>query len=133
MVLIRWTDRWEAAAMTATALDDRLLTSGTPGYDAARAVWNAMIDHRPAAIARCASPDDVVAAIRRARELGLEIGVRCGGHNIAGLAVPDGGLMLDLVPMGGVAVDPGARRAGVQGGALLRALDRAAQAHGLAT
>jgi FAD/FMN-containing dehydrogenase len=119
--------------MTATVLDDLLLTPGTPGYDAARSVWNAMIDHRPAAIARCTSTHDVVAAIRHARGLDLEIGVRCGGHNIAGLAVPDGGLMIDLTPMGGVAVDPAARRARVQGGALLGALDRAAQAHGLAT
>jgi FAD/FMN-containing dehydrogenase len=92
-----------------------------------------MIDHRPVAIARCASADDVVAAVRLAREGDLEIGVRCGGHNIAGLAVPDGGLMIDLTPMCGVVVDPIARRARVQGGALLGALDRAAQAHGLAT
>src|SRR4051794_29050223 len=119
--------------MTTTALDDLLLAPGTPGYDSARAVWNAMIDHRPATIARCASADDVVAAIRLARDLDLEIGVRCGGHNIAGLAVPDGGLMIDLTPMRSVAVDPIARRARVQGGALLGALDRATQARGLAT
>jgi FAD/FMN-containing dehydrogenase len=119
--------------MTATALDDLLLAPGTPDYDSARSVWNAMIDHRPAAIARCASADDVVAAIRLARDLDLEVGVRCGGHNIAGLAVPDGGLMIDLTSMRSVAVDPIARRARVQGGALLGALDRAAQAHGLAT
>jgi FAD/FMN-containing dehydrogenase len=119
--------------MTTPALDDRLLAPGAPGYDSARSVWNAMIEHRPAVIARCASADDVAAAIRLARDRDLEVGVRCGGHNIAGLAVPNGGLMLDLTPMGRVTVDPIARRARVQGGALLGALDRAAQAHGLAT
>src|SRR5947209_20357512 len=72
------------------------LTPGKPGYDAARSVWNGMIDHRPALIVRCASVDDVVTAIRSARERDLEVGVRCGGHNITGLAVPDGGLMIDL-------------------------------------
>src|SRR3954447_16631382 len=119
--------------MTTTALDTHLVAPGTPAYDCARSVWNAMIDHRPALIARCGSVDDVVGAVRLARERDLEIGVRCGGHNIAGLAVPDGGLMIDLTPMRGVAVDPIARRARVQGGALLGALDCAAQAHGLAT
>jgi FAD/FMN-containing dehydrogenase len=92
-----------------------------------------MIDHRPELIAQCASVDDVVTAVRTARECGLEIGVRCGGHNIAGLAVPHGGLMIDLTALGGVIVDPVARRARVQGGALLGALDRAAQPFGLAT
>jgi FAD/FMN-containing dehydrogenase len=119
--------------MTPATLDDRLLTLATPGYDAARSVWNAMIDHHPVAIARCASAGGVAAAVRLGRDLDLEIGVRCGGHNIAGLAVPDGGLMIDLTPMGSVEVDPTARRASVQGGALLGALDRAAQMHGLAT
>lgn len=99
-----------------------ILMPGDPGYDAARSVWNAMVDRHPRVIARCASPDDVVAAVRAARDLGLEIGVRCGGHNVAGLAVPDGGLMIDLTPMGAVQVDPARRRAVVQGGALLGAL-----------
>jgi FAD/FMN-containing dehydrogenase len=92
-----------------------------------------MIDHRPALIVRCASVDDVVAAVRIARERDLEIGVRSGGHNIAGLAVPDGGLMIDLTGLDGVTVDPVALRARVQGGALLGALDRATQPFGLAT
>lgn len=113
--------------------DGLLLAPGSPGYDAARSVWNEMIDHRPALIARCASVDDVVRAVGAARDRGLEIGVRCGGHNIAGLAVPDGGLMIDLRGLDAVTVDPVRRRALVQGGAMLGALDRAAQRFGLAT
>src|SRR5690349_18628747 len=116
-----------------SGLDGNFLTPVTPGYDSARSVWNAMVDHRPALIVRCRSVDDVVAAVRTARELDLEIGVRCGGHNVNGFAVPDDGLMIDLTPMGSVRVDPVRRRAWVQGGALLGALDRAAQRYGLAT
>ncbi|TDE29541.1 FAD-binding oxidoreductase [Nonomuraea mesophila] len=118
---------------TTTRFDGRLLTPGDAGYDAARTVWNAMVDRRPRVIVRAAGVADVVAAVRLARELDLEIGVRCGGHNVAGFAVPDDGLMIDLTPMGGVRVDPVRRRARVQGGALLGALDRASQAYGLAT
>ncbi len=113
--------------------DGQVLTPGAPGYDAARSVWNDMVDHRPALIVRCASVSDVIAAVRHGRELGLEIGVRCGGHNIAGLSVPDGGLMIDLTRLDRVTVDPAARRARVQGGAMLGALDRATQPFGLAT
>jgi FAD/FMN-containing dehydrogenase len=104
-----------------------------PGYDSARSVWNAAIDKRPAMIVQCASVDDIVAAVRTARERELEIGVRCGGHNIAGLAVPHGGLMIDLTGLDGVVVEPGSLRARVQGGAMLGALDRATQPFGLAT
>jgi FAD/FMN-containing dehydrogenase len=114
-------------------VDGQVLTPGTPGYDSARSVWNGMIDHRPKLIVRCASAGDVVTAVRVARERDLEIGVRCGGHNIAGLAVPHGGLMIDLTAMSRVAVDPVTRRARVQGGAMLGALDRTAQLFGLAT
>jgi FAD/FMN-containing dehydrogenase len=106
---------------------------GDDGYEAHREVWNAMVDRRPAVIARCTSAADVVAAIDHARRRDLEIGVKCGGHSVLGLSVPEDGLMIDLGPMSHVRVDPAARRAVVGGGALLRFLDRAAQAHGLAT
>jgi FAD/FMN-containing dehydrogenase len=110
-----------------------IIAPSDDGYDSHREVWNAIVDRRPALIARCTSVADVAAAIRHARERGLEIGVKCGGHGVLGLAVPEGGLMIDLSPMDQVRVDPDARRATVGGGALLRNLDRAAQAHGLAT
>ncbi len=109
------------------------LHPGEHRYDDARTVWNAMIDRRPAVIARCRTTADVVEAVLLARSSGLELGVRCGGHNIAGLAVPDGGLMIDLTPMGAVEIDLERRTAIVQGGALLGELDRAAQRYGLAT
>jgi FAD/FMN-containing dehydrogenase len=119
--------------MTSAALDGRLLVDGAPGYDEARTVWNAMVDRRPRAIVRCASPEHVSEAIRYGRERDLEIAVRCGGHSVLGVCVPDDGLMIDLSPMGRVRVDPERRRAHVQGGALLGALDRAAMDHGLTT
>ncbi len=110
-----------------------IILPGDAAYDGHREVWNAMVDRRPAVIARCTSADDVAAAIRHGREAGLEIGVKCGGHNVLGLSVPDGGLMIDLSPMGEVRVDPARRRAVVQGGSLLRTLDRSTEPHGLAT
>ena len=124
--------------MTTTAPDlhgfeGRVFGPDDPDYDLARSVWNGMVDRRPALIARCSSVADVAAAIRYGRGRGLEIGVRCGGHSILGHGVPDGGLMIDLSPMGGVSVDPERRTATVQGGALLGALDRASIPHGLAT
>jgi FAD/FMN-containing dehydrogenase len=127
------TARFPATIVDSSHFDGRVLTPGSRGYDSARSVWNGMIDHRPKLIVQCASVGDVVTAVRAARERDLEIGVRCGGHNIAGLAVPDGGLMIDLTTMGRVTVDPVTRRALVQGGAMLGALDRASQRFGLAT
>src|SRR6202049_3960321 len=118
---------------TRDRLDGQRLLPGDAGSDEARTVWNAMVARRPRMIIRCASASDVVIAVRTARELDLEIGVRCGGHSVLGLAVPDDGLMIDLTPMGAVRVDPARRMARAQGGALLGALDRAAQRHGLAT
>jgi FAD/FMN-containing dehydrogenase len=110
-----------------------IVQPGHPAYDSHREIWNAMVDRRPALIARCTSADDVAAAIRHGRESGLEIGVMCGGHGVLGLSVPEGGLMIDLRPMGEVRVDPERRRAWVQGGSLLRNLDRSTLPHGLAT
>src|SRR5690242_10060297 len=107
--LIGCTDFRQAPSMTTATsipLDGQLLTPGDAGYDAARTIWNAMIDHRPRMIVRAASVADVVTAVRLARELDLELGVRCGGHNVAGFAVPEGGLMIDLTPLSGVRVDP---------------------------
>ena len=110
-----------------------VLTPGNEGYEERRTVWNAMVDRRPAVIARCVHTDDVVAALHFARRNQLEIGIRCGGHSILGHAVPEGGLMIDLSLMNQVQVDPHSRRAWVQGGALLGTLDQQAQHYGLAT
>ena len=125
-----WMD--DATQGLSGSLDGWAVMPGEAGYDQARTVWNAIVDRRPRVIIRCASVRDVVTAVRTAREHGLEIGIRCGGHSAAGHAVPDGGLMIDLTPMRAVRVDPDHRRAIVQGGALLGALDRATQRYGLA-
>ena len=109
-----------------------LLLPAEPGYDEARSIWNAMIDRRPAAIARCLGVADVVNAVNFARQHGLTLSIKGGGHNISGLAVCEGGLMLDLSLMRGVWVDPAARTARAQGGCLLGDLDRETQLHGLA-
>jgi FAD/FMN-containing dehydrogenase len=108
----------------------QVLLPEDPGYHQARQVWNAMVDRRPAVIARCKGPADVAAAVRFGRTHDLEIGVRGGGHSVLGISVPNGGLMVDLTPMGSVRVDPDRRRAWVGGGALLGDLDRATQPMG---
>jgi len=113
------------------AFQGTLLAPGDQGYDEARAIWNAMIDRRPALIARCKGADDVVLAVNFAREHGLLLSVRGAGHNIAGNAVCEGGLMIDLSGMKSVKVDKGAKRARVEPGVTLGELDQALQAHGM--
>jgi FAD/FMN-containing dehydrogenase len=101
-------------------------------YDHVRAVHNGLVDKRPALIARCRGTADVVAAINAARIHGWEVSVRGGGHNVAGTAVTDGGLMIDLSQMKGIHVDPAARTVRAQGGVLWKELNRETQLHGLA-
>ena len=127
------------AQLTASGLDafraeleGTALLPGEEGYDTARAVWNGAIDRRPAVIARCTSAQDVARAVAFARSEGLEIAVRGGGHNYAGHAVCEGGLMIDLSRMNGVSVDAGAMRATAGGGATWGDIDAATQEHGLA-
>lgn len=124
----------EEAAVEAfkARLRGALLRSSDDGYDEARAIWNGMIDKRPALIVRCTGAADVVDAVNFARTHNLLLAVRGGGHNVAGNAVCDGGLMIDLSLMRGVRVDPGERRAWAQGGATWGDLDRETQAFGLA-
>jgi FAD/FMN-containing dehydrogenase len=111
----------------------RIVLPGDPDYDEVRKIWNAMIDRRPAAIVQCAEADDVPYAISFARENGLDISIRGAGHNIAGNALCDNGVMIDFSTMRDVRVDPGKRRAYVEPGATLAVFDKATQAHGLAT
>ncbi|MCA0320878.1 MAG: FAD-binding oxidoreductase [Proteobacteria bacterium] len=109
-----------------------ILEEGDAAYDVARTVWNAAIDRKPGLIVRCAGTADVISAVRFARDNRLLVAVRGGGHNIAGNAVCDDGLMIDLSPMKSVRVDPDARRMWVEPGATLADVDREAQAFGLA-
>ncbi|MDQ3225729.1 MAG: FAD-binding oxidoreductase [Chloroflexota bacterium] len=125
----------DAAAVGALAATMRgpLIQAGDPSYDEARTVYNAMIDKRPALIAQCANVADVIAAVNFARDNGIVVAIRGGGHNGAGLGMVDDGLVIDLSPMNGVRVDPATRTARVEGGATLGDLDHATHAFGLAT
>ncbi len=122
-----WTARFSAHFSGELLLPDHHL------YHQTRRVWNAMIDREPGAIARCSNVADVVAAIKFARDEGLHISVRGGGHNVAGMAVCQHGLMIDLSPMKQIQVDPKARELTAQPGVLWAELDAAAEEHGLAT
>ena len=126
--------------MTATAADrlrptfrGTLLEAGQAGYDDARKVHNGLIDKRPALIAQCKSVEDIVAAVKFARTQKLEISVRGGGHNVAGRAVTNGGVMIDLSPMGRVTVDAAKRLAVAEGGATWGTFNAETQRQGLAT
>ena len=131
--------------MATTEVDDRqleqlrrgfhgeVIAAGQEQYDEARTLFNGMIDKRPAVMAQCADPEDVVQALKFAREVGLEVAIRGGGHSVAGASLVDGGLVIDLRVMNAVSVDPDARTATVGGGATMSHLDRATEPFGLAT
>lgn len=123
----------QAARQELTGFEGGLIGPDDPGYDRARTVYNAMIDRRPAVVARCTGPEDVSAVVGFARDHGLVLAVRGGGHHGAGLGVCDDGVVLDLAPLRGVEVDPTARTARVGGGCVWGEVDRATHEHGLAT
>ena len=122
-----------AVSMLRKRLRGAVLTAEDEGYDAARQVWNAMIDRRPGVIARCADASDVQTVVDFARDMNALLSVRGGGHNIAGSAVNDGGVVIDLSLMKSVQVDPVARTARVAPGVTLGELDHETQAFGLIT
>src|SRR4051794_960661 len=130
MVIELETDNIEALR---TSLRGPLLLPGDAGYEEARSVWNGMIDRRPAAIVEATGNADVIAAVNFAREAGLPVCVKGGGHSAAGNAVADDALMIDLSLMSSVHVDPDARRARAQGGATWGIFDRECQVYGLAS
>src|SRR5215510_2088798 len=119
-------------AQLAPSFTGQLLQPADAAYESARRVHNGLIDKRPALIARCAGTADVADAVKLARSLQLPAAVRGGGHNVAGRATIDEGVMIDLAPMKGIHVDPAARTARAQGGVLWKELNRETQAHGLA-
>ncbi|MCU1455615.1 MAG: linked oxidase-like protein [Acidimicrobiales bacterium] len=122
----------DAVGRLRSTLEGVVSEPGQPGYDEAVNIWNGAIARRPALVASCASSGDVAAAFAFAQAEGLEVSVRGGGHNYAGYALTDGGLMIDLTPLRSVTVDPDAARARCGGGTTWADLDAATQEHGLA-
>ncbi len=122
----------DAVTELANKFSGQLLQPTDAGYEEARKVHNGLVNKRPALIARCRGVADVVDAVDLARKLGLEVAVRGGGHNVAGRATVEGGLMIDLMPMKGIHVDPNARTVRAQGGVTWAELNRETQLHGLA-
>jgi FAD/FMN-containing dehydrogenase len=120
------------AAELAEKVSGAVLGPEDAKYDDARALYNGLIDRRPALIVRCRTKDDVAAALVLARQAGLEVSIRGGGHNVAGRAVTDGGLMIDLAEMKGIAIDPDNATATAEGGVIWVELNAAAAEHGLA-
>src|SRR5262245_18373345 len=122
----------DAARKLSGTFSGQLLQPADAGYDDARKVHNGLVDKRPALIARSGGVADIVGAVELARNLGLEVAVRGGGHNVAGRATIDGGLMIDLSPMKGIYVDPRTRTVRAQGGVIWAELNRETQLHALA-
>src|SRR5919198_450217 len=123
----------EPAVELGEGFKGELIRPGDDGFDAARAVYNGSIDKRPAMIVRPRGAADVIDAVNYAREGGLALAVRCGGHSVAGNGTVDGGVLVDLASLKGIHVDPEARTARVNGGVLVGELDRETQLFGLAT
>ena len=123
----------EAVDQLRATISGETITPVDAAYDAVRQVHNGMIDKRPAVIVRCQNTADIADAVKFAREHDLEISVRGGGHNVAGRAVTDGGLMIDTQTMKGVHVDPATRRVRAQAGLSWNEYNRATAAYGLAT
>ena len=123
----------DATLRSAGAFKGVLIHRGRPGYDDARRLWNGAIDRRPALIARCLDADDAELALRYATGRGLPVSVRSGGHNVAGSALCDDGVVIDLAALRSLIVDPAEQRIRVQPGAVWGDFDAATQVHGLAT